>query len=141
VACHSHSLARGRCLELYIRHIVFFVVALNCGTTSNLIVRQAAFQRTIKYEYQCTWKCFVVVVVRHNEKFGEKMAFLTQNKGKLSKNLIITLVFEENVNFFAENCQKSKKIVIITSSPGRIYFCMYSSKGHAFTFFLRSNDI
>jgi hypothetical protein len=28
--------------------------------------------------------------------------------------VIITLVFEKNANFFAENCQKSQKIVIIT---------------------------
>jgi hypothetical protein len=45
------------------------------------------------------------------------MAFLTQNKGKLCKILIITLVFEKNGNFFAENSQKSQKIVIITSVP------------------------
>jgi hypothetical protein len=42
--------------------------------------------------------------------------FLTQNKAKLCKILIITLVFEKNANFFAENCQKSQKIVIITST-------------------------
>jgi hypothetical protein len=47
------------------------------------------------------------------------MAFLTQNKAKLCKILIITLVFEKNANFFAENCQKSQTIVIITSVPGR----------------------
>jgi hypothetical protein len=29
----------------------------------------------------------------------------------------MTLVFEKNANFFAENCQKSQKIVIITSTP------------------------
>jgi hypothetical protein len=29
------------------------------------------------------------------------------------------LVFEKNANFFAENCQKSQKIVIITSTPGQ----------------------
>jgi hypothetical protein len=34
------------------------------------------------------------------------------------QNFIITLVFEKNANFFAENCQKSQKIVIITSTPG-----------------------
>jgi hypothetical protein len=45
------------------------------------------------------------------------LAFLTQNKAKLFKNLIITLVFEKNANFFAENWQKSQKIVIITSVP------------------------
>jgi hypothetical protein len=36
---------------------------------------------------------------------------------KICKILIITLVFEKNANFFAENCQKSQKIVIITSTP------------------------
>jgi hypothetical protein len=46
----------------------------------------------------------------------KKLAFLTENKAKLCKNLI-TLVFEKNVNFFAENSQKSQKIVIITSTP------------------------
>jgi hypothetical protein len=42
---------------------------------------------------------------------AKKLAFLTQNKAKLCKILIITLVFEKNVNFFlrklskiAENC-------------------------------------
>jgi hypothetical protein len=47
------------------------------------------------------------------------MSFLTQNKAKLFTNLIITLVFEENANFFAKNCRKSQKIVIITSTPGK----------------------
>jgi hypothetical protein len=36
----------------------------------------------------------------------------------LCENWIITLVFEKNANFFAENWQKSQKIVIITSTPG-----------------------
>jgi hypothetical protein len=44
-------------------------------------------------------------------KIQRKMAFLTQNKAKLYKNLIITLVFKKNANFFAENCRKSQKIV------------------------------
>jgi hypothetical protein len=39
------------------------------------------------------------------------------DKAKLCKILIITLVFEKNANFFAEICQKSQKIVIITSTP------------------------
>jgi hypothetical protein len=46
------------------------------------------------------------------------MAFLTQNKAKLWKSLIITLVFEKNAVFSAENWRKSQKIVIITSTPG-----------------------
>jgi hypothetical protein len=52
------------------------------------------------------------------KKSAKKLASLTQNKAKLCENLIITLVFEKNANFFAENCQKSQKIVIITSTPG-----------------------
>jgi hypothetical protein len=52
------------------------------------------------------------------KKIAKKLAFLTQNKVNLCKILIITLVFEKSSNFFAENCQKSQKIVTITSTPG-----------------------
>jgi hypothetical protein len=38
------------------------------------------------------------------------MAFLTQNKAKFCNNLMITLVFKKNKNFFAENWGKSQKI-------------------------------
>jgi hypothetical protein len=47
----------------------------------------------------------------------KKLSFLNQNKAKICKLLITTLVFEKNDNFFAENCQKLQKIVIITSTP------------------------
>jgi hypothetical protein len=33
------------------------------------------------------------------------------------KNVIISLGFKKNANFFVDNCQKSQKIVIITSTP------------------------
>jgi hypothetical protein len=51
------------------------------------------------------------------KKIAKKLAFLTQNKAKICKILIITLVFEKNANFFAENWRKSQKIVITTSTP------------------------
>jgi hypothetical protein len=51
------------------------------------------------------------------KKSAKKLAFLTRNKAKLCKILIITLAFDKNANFFAVNCQKSQKIVIITSVP------------------------
>jgi hypothetical protein len=35
------------------------------------------------------------------------------------KKLIITLVFKKNANFFAENWEKSQKIVIISSTAGQ----------------------
>jgi hypothetical protein len=53
------------------------------------------------------------------KNFAKKLAFLTQNKAKFLKKLIITLVFKKNANFFAENWGKSQKIVIITSTPGQ----------------------
>jgi hypothetical protein len=52
------------------------------------------------------------------KNFAKKLAFFAQNKAKLCKNRTITLVFEKNANYFAENCRKSQKIVIITSTPG-----------------------
>jgi hypothetical protein len=50
------------------------------------------------------------------------MAFFAQATAIFGKNLIITLVFEKNAIFFAENWQKSQKIVIITSTPVRCHF-------------------
>jgi hypothetical protein len=55
------------------------------------------------------------------KNLAKKLAFFAQNKAKLCKNWIITLVFEKNDNFFAENWHKSQKIVIITSTPGPQY--------------------
>jgi hypothetical protein len=58
---------------------------------------------------------------------AQKLEFLTQNKAKLCKILIITLIFEKNDNFFAENCRKSQKIVIITSTRGHYKNLMSNS--------------
>jgi hypothetical protein len=49
---------------------------------------------------------------------AKKSAFFTQTKGNFAEKVIIALVFEKNANFFAENLEKSQKIVIITSVPG-----------------------
>jgi hypothetical protein len=54
------------------------------------------------------------------KNFAKKLAFFTQNKAKICKILIITLVFEKNAIFFAENWGKPQKIVIITSTPDRV---------------------
>jgi hypothetical protein len=58
--------------------------------------------------------------------FAKKLVCLTQNKAKLCQKLIITLVFQENAIFFAENWQKMKEIVIITSTPGPDKGCQIS---------------
>jgi hypothetical protein len=47
------------------------------------------------------------------------MGAFDSKKTKLCKNLIITLVFEKNAKFFAENCRKSPKIAIITSTADK----------------------
>jgi hypothetical protein len=51
------------------------------------------------------------------EKFSEKIGVSVSKQSQILKKLIITLVFEKNANFFAKNCRKSQKIVIITSTP------------------------
>jgi hypothetical protein len=45
------------------------------------------------------------------------MAFFAVTTPSFCKKFIITLVSEKNANHFAENWQKSQKIVIITSAP------------------------
>jgi hypothetical protein len=40
------------------------------------------------------------------QNLAKKLAFFTQNKDKFSNNLIITLVFKKNANFFAEIWEK-----------------------------------
>jgi hypothetical protein len=44
------------------------------------------------------------------------MAFLTQNKAKLWKKFNRDIGFLDKRQFFADNCQKSQKIMIITST-------------------------
>jgi hypothetical protein len=51
------------------------------------------------------------------KNLAKKLAFLTK-QSQILKKMIITLVFKKNANFFAENEEKSQKIVIITSTPG-----------------------
>jgi hypothetical protein len=46
------------------------------------------------------------------------LPFYAETTVSCYKNLIITLVFDKNANFIAENWQKSQKIVIIASTPG-----------------------
>jgi hypothetical protein len=66
-------------------------------------------RRLIRGFTESTWdRCYDFLNI-FAKKIGEKMAFLTQNKAKLFKNVIITF-------FSAENCQESQKIVIITST-------------------------
>jgi hypothetical protein len=41
---------------------------------------------------------------------AKKLAFFTQNKAKLCKILIITLVFVKNANFFAKFVENRRKL-------------------------------
>jgi hypothetical protein len=60
----------------------------------------------------------IILKIFSRKESAKKLAFMTHNEAKLFKNLIITLFFEKNANFFAEN---RKKTVIITSTPGAKY--------------------
>jgi hypothetical protein len=53
-----------------------------------------------------------------SEKFGEKIGVFNTNQSKLFKEFDHNIGFGEKRHFFAENWQKSQKIVIITSTPG-----------------------
>jgi hypothetical protein len=44
------------------------------------------------------------------EKFGEKWRFSLKLQLAFEKNLIVTLGFEKNANFFAENWQNRRKL-------------------------------
>jgi hypothetical protein len=44
------------------------------------------------------------------KKSAKKLAFLTQNKAKLCKILIIALVFEKNANFLPKNVENRRKL-------------------------------
>jgi hypothetical protein len=73
----------------------------------------------------------IILKIFSPKNFAKNWRFLPQNKAKLFKILIITLVLEKNANFFAENCQKSQKIVIINSTPDVMIFEIFSPKNFA----------
>jgi hypothetical protein len=55
----------------------------------------------LKFDEKKQWlKCYALKKYFRPKNWRKNIAFLTQNKAKLSKNLIITLVFEKNSNFF-----------------------------------------
>jgi hypothetical protein len=69
-------------------------------------------------DFRATWDQYYDFLNIFAEKFSENIGvFLLKLLLVFAKIVIITLVFEKNANFFAENWQKSPKIVIITSTP------------------------
>jgi hypothetical protein len=58
------------------------------------------------------YKIFLKKHLAKNWRFFAKLLLVF-----FKKNEIITLVFEKSANFFAENWQKSQKILIKTSTP------------------------
>jgi hypothetical protein len=58
------------------------------------------------------------MVFETKQNWQKKLAFLTQNKNKIMQKMIIT------GQFFAQNWQKSQKIVIMTLVPGHPTTCL-----------------
>jgi hypothetical protein len=59
-----------------------------------------------------------MIFIISTNKMAKNWRFLLETKLNDANFLIITLFFEKNANFSAENWQKSRKIVIVTSTPG-----------------------
>jgi hypothetical protein len=55
------------------------------------------------------------------KNLAKKLAFFADTTASFCKNSIRTLDFEKKTPFFAENWQKSQKLVIITSTPAKIH--------------------
>jgi hypothetical protein len=72
-----------------------------------------------KQKYRRTGTDVVILKLFSPKNLAKILAFFAQTTVTFCKKLSITLVFEINAVFFAENLQKSLKIVIITSTPGR----------------------
>jgi hypothetical protein len=70
-----------------------------------------------------------------------KIRYRIWSSNDLCKNLIIALVFEKNANFFAENCWKLQKIVIITSTPGTKYEVQMTCVGQLCSSLIREDFI
>jgi hypothetical protein len=51
----------------------------------------------------------------HRKNYPKNWRFWLKTKLNFEKKLIVTLVFKKNANFFAENWEKSQKIVIINN--------------------------
>jgi hypothetical protein len=63
-------------------------------------------------------RCYDFLNIFVENFLAKNRHFLLETKVNYAKiRYVITLVFEKNANFFAENWQKSQKIVIMTTTP------------------------
>jgi hypothetical protein len=88
-------------------------------TTATMILQKKFYQKCVPNYWCICWhstapngtnkKTGTDVMIKKTfaKKFGKNLEFFTQSKPKLCKILIITLVFEKNTIFFAENRRKS----------------------------------
>jgi hypothetical protein len=67
--------------------------------------------------FELFWdRCYVFLNI-FAEKFSENFGVFDWKQSYFLKKYDDNIGFWENANFFAKNCQKSQKIVIITSTP------------------------
>jgi hypothetical protein len=64
---------------------------------------------------QCPGTDVMILKIFSTKNLAKILAFFAQTTASFCKNLVL----EKNANFFAENWQKSQKIVIMTSTPGK----------------------
>jgi hypothetical protein len=66
----------------------------------------------------------MIFLIFSPKNLAKIFAFFAQTTATFCKNCDHNIGFEKNANFFAENWQKSQKIVIITSTPDWGNFCL-----------------
>jgi hypothetical protein len=86
--------------------------AFNCGRATTVTGRQQSC-----FRLNSPGTDVMIFKIFSPKNLAKILAFFSQTTATFCRNLIITLVFEKNAKFFAENWQKSQKIVIITSTP------------------------
>jgi hypothetical protein len=65
----------------------------------------------------CPGTDVIILKIFLPKNFGEKIGVFDSKQSQILKKMIVTLGFEKNANFFAENCLKSPKIVIVNIGP------------------------
>jgi hypothetical protein len=81
-----------------------------CGSLLHFLQEQKLGQST----FDETPGTDVMIFFKYFRKIGEKIGVFDSKQSRIKKILIIILVYEKTAKFFAENCWKSQKIVIIS---------------------------
>jgi hypothetical protein len=98
----------------YIAYIHKFIFVARRGRGKRPLCKQPYLKRAPSKIWD---RCYYFLNI-FAEKFSEKIGVFCSSYCQFCKNCDHNIGFWEKRQFFAENCQKSQKIVNITSTPG-----------------------